>query len=101
MTTYNIDLLPVAAQNLSANLGANNLRLKIQWQERFGYFRVDISDQQGRILTAGRIMNIGVDLLSGLYPANPGARYGSLMMAGSDPTPENFGVDNILEWNNG
>lgn len=101
MTSYKIDLLPVAAQNFSVPLGANNLRMKIQWQERFGYFRIDISDQQGNILTAGRVMNVGSELLEWMYPASPSVNYGSLKVTGSDPTPDNFGIDNSLVWNNG
>lgn len=101
MTNYKIDLLPVAAQNISAPLGSNELTMKIQWQERFGYFRIDISDQSGNILTAGRVMNIGPDMLSQLYPSNESAKYGSMKMVGSTPTPENLGIDNSLVWNNG
>lgn len=101
MTSYKIDLLSVAAQNISAPLGKNNLRMKIQWQERFGYFRIDISDQSGKILTAGRVMNIGAELLSQIYPSNESAGYGSMKMEGSQPTPENLGIDNNLVWNNG
>lgn len=100
MTDYNISLATVSAQNFTAQLGQNTLSFKIQWQERFGYFRIDIGKQNGELLTAGRIMNIGVDLLSDLYPSAVGVGYGSLKMTGESPTPNNFGIDNKLVWSN-
>lgn len=100
MTEFNISLLNVPAQEFWVPLGENTLNIKIQWQERFGYFRADIAKQNGEMLTAGRIMNIGSDLLANLYPAPDGNGYGSLKMAGSVPAPENFGIDNKLVWSN-
>lgn len=100
MTDYNISLAAVPAQNFTAQLGQNTLSFKIQWQERFGYFRVDIGKQNGEILTAGRIMNIGVDMLYGIYPSAGDDGYGSLVMVGEIPTPANFGIDNRLVWSN-
>lgn len=100
MTSYNISIIPAPAQNFTVQLGQNTLSFKIQWQERFGYFRVDIGKQNGEILTAGRIMNVGVDLLEDLYPSSTSNSYGSLQVVGENPTPSNFGIDNKLVWSN-
>lgn len=100
MTDYNISLAAVPAQNFTAQLGQNTLSFKIQWQERFGYFRVDIGKQNGEMLTEGRIMNAGADLLSGLYPSVSNNSYGSLTVKGEHPSPSNLGVDNKLVWTN-
>lgn len=100
MTSYNISIIPTPAQNFTVQLGQNTLSFKIQWQERFGYFRVDIGKQNGEILTAGRIMNVGVNLLGDLYPSPSTGGYGSLKVVGDIPTPQNFGVANRLVWSN-
>lgn len=100
MASYNISIIPAPAQNFTVQLGQNTLSFKIQWQERFGYFRVDIGKQNGEILTAGRIMNVGVDLLDDLYPSSTSNSYGSLQVVGENPTPSNFGIDNKLVWSN-
>lgn len=98
MASYNISIIPAPAQNFTVQLGQNTLSFKIQWQERFGYFRADIGKQNGEILTAGRIMNVGVDLLQGLYPSSTSNSYGSIKVVGDIPTPSNFGIDNKLVW---
>lgn len=95
---YTIRLQAVPAQTLSVQLGANLVRLKIQWMARFNHFRVDISYLDGALITGGRIMNIGVDLLNGLYPP---AYLGQMYMIGSEPTPDNLGIDNELVWIDG
>lgn len=100
MTSYNISIIPAPAQNFTVQLGQNTLSFKIQWQERFGHFRVDIGKQNGEILTAGRIMNVGVNLLGDLYPSPSTGGYGSLKVVGDIPTPSNFGIDNKLVWSN-
>jgi hypothetical protein len=100
MASYNISIIPAPAQNFTVQLGQNTLSFKIQWQERFGYFRVDIGKQNGDLLTAGRIMNVGVDLLEDLYPSSTSNSYGSLKVSGEIPTPSNFGIDNKLVWSN-
>lgn len=98
MTDYLIPLDPVPAQALSCQLGANNLRIKIQWMTRYSKFRVDISYVNGLPITQGRILNVGVNLLDGLYPR---ATMGALVMLGDDPTPANLGIDNELVWSDG
>lgn len=100
MTAYNIQLLAVPAQNFTAQLGNNSLVFSIQWQERFGYFRINIGKQGGGFITCGRIMNVGVNLLSDLYPSVQEDAYGSLVMTGADLTPENLGIENKMVWSN-
>jgi hypothetical protein len=97
MAKYSVSLVASAAQSFSAQLGSNTLRFKIQWQERFGYFRVDISTSTGLVLTQGRIMHPGVDLLASIYP-KPTQGYGTVVLTGEPATPLNLGVDNKLVW---
>ena len=98
MSIYTIPLAAVPAQTLSCQLGANNLRLKIQWMTRFDKFRVDISYVNGELITAGRVMNVGVNMLDGLFPR---ASMGALVLLGDEPTPANLGIDNELVWTDG
>jgi len=97
MAKYSVSLVASAAQSFSAQLGANTLRFKIQWQERFGYFRVDISTSTGLVLTQGRIMHPEVDLLASIYP-KPMQGYGTIFLTGEPATPSNLGIDNKLVW---
>lgn len=99
MARYSVSLAASAAQSFSAQLGANTLRFKIQWQERFGYFRVDISTSTGLVLTQGRIMHPDINLLANIYP-RPTQSYGTLVLTGEPATPLNLGVDNKLVWSN-
>lgn len=98
MSIYTIPLDPVPAQTLSCQLGGNNVHIKIQWMTRFNKFRVDISYVNGRAITQGRVMNVGVNMLDGLYPR---ASMGALVLLGDDPTPANLGIDNELVWSDG
>lgn len=98
MSIYTIPIDPVPAQTLSCQLGGNSVRIKIQWMTRFNKFRVDISYVNGRTITQGRVMNVGVNMLDGLYPR---ANIGSLVLLGDDPTPANLGIDNELVWSDG
>lgn len=98
MSIYTIPLASVPAQTLSCQLGGNNLRLKIQWMTRFDKFRVDISYVNGELITAGRVMNVGVNMLDGLFPR---ANMGALVLLGDEPTPVNLGIDNELVWTDG
>jgi hypothetical protein len=47
--------------------------------------------------SAGRFLQPGSDLLAGLYPP-PKNTYGSLILEGEQPTPDNLGVTNLLVW---
>lgn len=97
MSRYKVDVQPLAAQTFNAALGSNTLILELQWMVRLQVFRVDISTASGSLLTAGRFLLPGVDLLAGLYPPTKTV-YGSLMLEGKQPTPENLGIDNMLVW---
>ena len=73
-----------------ANLGTIRLRFRLNWLTRFGYYVVDVS-QNDKKLTAGRGLHPGIDLLRGLNLDN-----GTLTLEGSAATPENMGIDNRL-----
>ncbi len=97
MSRYKVGVQALPAQTLSAPLGSNTLVLEMQWKARLEVFRVDISTAAGLVLTAGRFLLPGVDLLAGLYPP-PKVAYGSLILEGNQPTPDNLGIDNMLVW---
>lgn len=97
MSRYKVGVQALPAQTLSAQLGSNTLVLEMQWMARLEVFRVDISTAAGVVLTAGRFLLPGVDLLAGLYPPSKVA-YGSLILEGNQPTPDNLGIDNMLVW---
>lgn len=101
MASFSISLLQESAQIFSAQLGANLIKFNIQWLERYSVFRMDASLQNGTVITAGRIMNIGVNLFSDVYPTPATDVYGSLILVGDDPTPGNLGLNNTLVWSNG
>lgn len=101
MASYIVPLLAEPAQNFSAQLGDYLLYFRLQWMVREEVFRVDISLPDDVPLTLGRILNVGADLLSGLYPTPEAGQYGSLIMSGDTPTPDNLGIDNQLVWSNG
>ena len=95
---YTITLQAVPAQTLSVQLGANLLRLKIQWMARFNHYRIDIAYLSGELITGGRIMNIGADLLDGLYPTK---YLGQMYLIGEEPNSTNLGINNELVWIDG
>lgn len=100
MSRYKVSLEALPAQSFTASLGSYTLTLSLQWMSRMEVFRVDIYTAQGAALTLGRYLLPGVDLLAGLYPPTD-ANYGSLVLEGAQPTPENLGIDNLLVWNDG
>lgn len=102
MTTYRIDLLATAAQTFSAQLGDFLFTIKMQWMNREQAFRVDILFANGVVLTAGRILNVGSNLLAGTFPT-PAAdvNYGSLMLIGDEATVDNLGINNTLVYTDG
>lgn len=97
MSRYKVDIQALPAQTFRARLGSHTLTLQLQWQARYDVFRVNILTSLGVMLTAGRYLVPGSDLLAGLYPP-PANDYGSLVLEGSPPTPENLGIDNTLVW---
>ncbi|MBH3383911.1 hypothetical protein I5S84_27885 [Pseudomonas putida] len=97
MSRFQVDIQALPAQTTTAQLGSNTLKLELQWMARTEVFRVDISTASGSLLTAGRFLLPGVNLMSGLYPP-PKVAYGSLTLEGKQPTPGNLGVDNMLVW---
>jgi hypothetical protein len=100
MASYSVSLLAVPAQSFSVQLGKNLLKIKIQWMPRVDSFRIDISKSNDAPVTSGRFLNVGVDLLAGLYPA-PEEPYGSLILIGDEATPDNLGINNTLVYTNG
>lgn len=101
MASYTIPLIAVPAQEFSAQLGANLLRFKIQWLTQYAAFRVDILRADNTPLTQGRILNVGADLLDGLYPTPAEGEFGTLELVGDEATPDNLGINNSLVWSNG
>lgn len=102
MTSYTIALLPVPAQEFSAQMGDYLLSFKMQWLTRESAFRVDISLPNGSPLTSGRILNTGVNLLQDLYPPPAsGIDYGILMLVGDEATVDNLGINNTLVYTDG
>ena len=73
-----------------APLSTIRLRFRLNWLTNFGYYVVDVS-QNDKKLTAGRGLHPGIDLLQGLN-----LDIGTLMLEGSAATPENMGIDNRL-----
>lgn len=98
MALYSINLQAIPAQSLTAQLGANLMRIKLQWQERTQVFRVDIADAQNVPVVAGKFLNPQVDLFADIYPAENVGKYGLLTIIGDQPTPDNLGVTNTLVW---
>lgn len=101
MASYTIPLIQVPAQEFSAQLGVNLLKFKMQWLTQYGMFRVDISRSNNVPVTQGRIMNSGVNLFDGLYPTPEDGEFGTLILTGDEPTPDNLGLNNSLVWSNG
>lgn len=97
MSRYKVALQALPAHTLSARLGRNTLVIELQWMARLEVFRVSILNSQGVTLTAGRYLLPGSDLLADLYPP-PSIDYGSLILEGDQPTPDNLGVFNLLVW---
>lgn len=97
MNRYKVVVQALSAQSFSARLGNNTLTIEMQWMARRAVFRVNILTALGVTLTAGRILLPGADLLAGLYPP-PQVSYGSLILEGDQPTPDNLGVTNLLVW---
>lgn len=97
MSRYRVGVQPLPAQTFSAQLGPNTLTIELQWMARFEVFRVNILSASGLTLTAGRFLQPGADLLMGLWPPS-GISYGSLILEGKQPSPENLGIDNVLVW---
>lgn len=97
MSRYKVRVQALPAQTFSAQLGSNTLTFELQWMARVEVFRVNILTAAGTILTAGRFLHPDVDLLAGLYPP-PEVAYGSLILEGAEPTPDNLGIDNTLVW---
>lgn len=97
MSRYQVGIQALPAQTFNAPLGSNTLVIELQWMASLEVFRVSISTSSGTLLTAGRFLLPNVDLLAGLYPP-PKVAYGSLILEGKQPTPDNLGVDNMLVW---
>jgi hypothetical protein len=97
MSRYKVAMQALPAQTFSARLGKNTVTIQLQWMARLEVFRVNILTSAGAILTAGRFLQPGSDLLAGLYPP-PKNTYGSLILEGEQPTPDNLGVTNLLVW---
>lgn len=89
-------IVPLAAvpfQRFSVSSGGVVLQFEINWLTRFRYFVVNIRRPNGEPVTLGRALHPQVDLLNGLS-----AGLGSIRLEGSDPTPENLGIDNRMVW---
>lgn len=97
MTRYAVAVQALPAQTFSARFGKNTLVIELQWMARLEVFRVNILTAQGVTLTSGRFLLPGADLLAGLYPP-PQVSYGSLMLEGDQPSPDNLGLTNTLVW---
>lgn len=97
MSRYKVRVQALPAQTFSAQLGSNTLTFELQWMARLEVFRVNVLTAAGVTLTAGRFLHPDVDLLDGLYPP-PDVAYGSLVLEGAQPTPNNLGIDNTLVW---
>ncbi|WP_060476727.1 phage baseplate plug family protein [Pseudomonas monteilii] len=97
MSRYKVQVQALPAQTFTAQLGVNTLTIELQWAVRLQVFQVNIRAASGALLTAGRYLLPGVDLLAGLYPPSKVA-YGSLTLEGAQPTPDNLGKDNLLVW---
>lgn len=97
MSRYKVSVQALPAQTLSARLGTNTLTIELQWMARVEVFRVNILTSLGVTLTAGRYLLPNVDLLAGLFPP-PEIDYGSLILEGDLPAPDNLGVTNLLVW---
>lgn len=97
MSRFKVAVQALPAQTFSARLGKNTLTIELQWMTRLEVFRVNILTPLGVTLTAGRYLLPGSDLLANLYPS-PSIEYGSLILEGDQPTPDNLGVTNLLVW---
>ncbi|WP_059395634.1 phage baseplate plug family protein [Pseudomonas putida] len=97
MSRFKVQVQALPAQDFTAQLGANTLTIELQWAVRLQVFQVNIRTASGAMLTAGRYLLPGVNLLAGLYPPSKVA-YGSLTLEGDQPTPTNLGIDNVLVW---
>lgn len=81
-----------AFQKLRVQLGSHYLQFRIRWMTVYQYFYVDIFE--GEIpIALGRGLHPDVDLLYGLNTT-----IGSLCLRGKQPTIDNLGIENKLEW---
>lgn len=69
---------------LRTTLAERQIELRVDWLTRYGYYSADIY-VDGELVTAGRGMHLGVNLLR--YTDVPG----ELAITGVEPTPETIG----------
>ena len=88
----------VAYQQFNIQLGAFKLQIKISWVTRHEYFIADLSDITSSseiIISKGRVLHLGVDLLGGNIRAE---KYGTFIPIGVEPTITNIGTTSGLNW---
>lgn len=91
-----INIIPISSgyafQRFRVQLGNHYLVFRLRWLTMYRYFCVDIYES-GVPVTLGRALLPGINLLDGL---NTGI--GKIILRGVEPTPENLGIDNQLQW---
>ncbi|HDS6411025.1 TPA: hypothetical protein QHZ98_003833 [Klebsiella oxytoca] len=81
-----------AFQRFRVQLGNHYLVFRLRWLTLYRYFCVDVYEN-GEPVALGRALLPGINLLDGL---NTGI--GQIILRGVEPTPENLGIDNQLQW---
>ncbi|MDB6366759.1 hypothetical protein PH242_03425 [Photorhabdus bodei] len=81
-----------AYQTFSVNLNNHRLIFYLHWLTKYGYFIVDIKDNNIPIVL-GRALHVGVNLFSGLN-----TDIGEIILEGETPTISNLGIKNQLKW---
>lgn len=96
MSQDEINIIPLSSgfafQRFRVQLGNHYLILRLRWLTLYRYFCVDIYEE-GEPVTLGRALLPGINLLDGL---NTGI--GTIILRGDEPTPDNLGIDNQLQW---
>lgn len=91
-----INIIPLSSgyafQRFRVQLGNHYLVFRLRWLTLHRYFCVDIYES-GEPVTLGRALLPGINLLDGLN-----TRIGKIILRGEEPTPENLGIDNQLQW---
>jgi len=82
-----------AFPRFSATIAGVNVRFRLNWSTRHGYYSVDLHRNGGQVIALGRALHPDVDLLAGL---NLGM--GRIILEGAAPTVANLGVANKLRW---
>lgn len=91
MSIRTIPVEPAAHLSFRVTLDDVQVKLRINWLTRFGYFVFDL-DADGERITSGRGLHRGLNLLEGTRIG------GRLFVDGIRPTPNTLGRESVLKY---